>query len=203
MCLELTSSYPTISKPPGFFNLSSFSQLPFEEDGTQKLTSPFFEREFAVGTAEQLESKLTGHGYACPHFPKFRSQESGYPSRLGFFHGNDNSKIRYVELDKLCENCRSDVVPTSKEYNVWLSSGLQTANGVASKESCVWVTPQPSKGFPLELVQAGTPLKRRELIGPPAVKETMTRGVFNTPIVITIAEDGMVMAEGKWETILH
>ncbi|RDW58799.1 hypothetical protein BP6252_13275 [Coleophoma cylindrospora] len=159
---------------------------------------PASKREFAVGTAEQLESKLTGYGYACPHFPKFRNRESGYPSCLGFFYGNDANRVSYVEVEKLCKTCLSEIIPTSKDYNVWLSSGVQVARGGALKENCVWNTPQPSIGFQLDLIQGGTAVHGREVAGPPAIRERAHRGFYNSPVTITIAMGGLEEEAWSW-----
>ena len=155
-------------------------------------------REFAVNSVTHLNSKLTGHGYACPHFPKSRSRE--YPSCLGFFHENDKEKIVYIELAKLCENCCSEVV--QKDYNVWICENSQFPrnvsgrfNGTVPKGHSIWNVPDSSKGLYREFIQAGTPLRKGDSMGPPE-KELTARGRFNLPTAIQMPQD--TAAEGVW-----
>lgn len=155
-----------------------------------------------LGTSEHLELRLSGHGYACPHFPKFRARELGFPSCLGFFRENDKDKIIYVELSKLCEKCCSEVVPNSRDYNVWISdrppqdmSGK--LSGVPLKEYSIWDVPEPSKGLYREFIQAGTPLRKRECIGT-TLRESTPRGLFNLPTIIKMPHDAAEEEAWSW-----
>lgn len=78
------------------------------------------------GKAEFLASKLTGHGYACPHYPKFKNELRNFPGRLGLFHQNKEA-VCFLDVHKLCTTCLQEVVPgypDPKSYNVWLSGRL-------------------------------------------------------------------------------
>lgn len=74
------------------------------------------------GTAEHLATVLTARGRTCPHFPQVKcGEDSGIPSRLGFFHVSKDA-VAYLETKKLCVECYKTAVPDS--INVW-SSGLK------------------------------------------------------------------------------
>ncbi|CZR56668.1 uncharacterized protein PAC_06557 [Phialocephala subalpina] len=166
-------------------------------------TTPKREAARTEFSAECLEPKLNGHGYACPHFPKFKARESGFPSCLGFFRENDKDKIIYVELSKLCGKCCSEVVPDAKDYNVWINERpprdvLGKLNGVVPKEHSIWDIPECSKGLYREFIQAGTPLRKRECMGPPR-RESTPQGLFNLPTIIKMTQDAA--AEEAWSSL--
>lgn len=69
------------------------------------------------GSAEYLESQLSGPELSCRHFPKYRAEEDHrYPSRLGFFSSDPEPKITYLDTKKLCIACLVATVPDGFNY---------------------------------------------------------------------------------------
>lgn len=69
------------------------------------------------GSAEYLESQLSGPELSCRHFPKYRAEEDHrYPSRLGFFSSDPEPKITYLDTKKLCIACLVAAVPDGFNY---------------------------------------------------------------------------------------
>ena len=84
------------------------------------MTAVVSSSEALPGTAEYLATKLTGHDYACVHFPKINAKHDSIPYRLGLFSASSGD-ISLLETRKLCIKCFEDVVPNGN-YNYWLEA---------------------------------------------------------------------------------
>jgi hypothetical protein len=166
----------------------------------QKPKLSFADASAIRGTAEYLATKLTGRGHTCPHFPKYRVEDSKspYPSRLGFFHGTD-ANFSYLDTSRLCVNCCADVVPEG--YNAWSTFSSKSAAGkkedpkAGKSDSAApgrkWLEMPASGEFYPQAFQAGTegftdgPVRKRSRFAkdiPVVIAKIIAADPVNIPI---------------------
>ena len=75
------------------------------------------------GTAEYLNSLLTGPDHSCPHTNKKKTKEM--PHRMGFFRQTDGTHT-YLDTAKVCQQCYDLAIPEG--FNVWSTAYKASAN---------------------------------------------------------------------------
>ncbi|OTA85832.1 hypothetical protein M434DRAFT_158164 [Hypoxylon sp. CO27-5] len=109
------------------------------------------------GSAEWVSIHLTSRGLSCSHFPKYNAGDFGsarpYPSRLGFFHATSvDTKLGFLDTNKLCFECLSVVVPANG-FHYW--SLFLTLEGTSVPKTR-WLNAESSADNYPELSQIGS-----------------------------------------------
>lgn len=142
------------------------------------------------GSAEWTSGHLNGRGLGCSHVSKYRVDDSQnqawYPSRLGFFHAiNTETRVSFLDTNKLCKGCLDLVVPSGFLY--WsmftsLKPSTDTSNGNPLEPAKRWLdATQPSETY-LRLFQSGT----EDFPQVPSLSRNIAPHLITPPTVIYI-----------------
>lgn len=169
----------------------------------------------SLSQIDHLQSLLTSHGFACPHFPKLNAATASFPSCLGFFDTQDKRKIVYFETNKLCNSCCNKIAP--RGFNVWIHPNTHPLAWRGKPEPLPKPTPanvaapQANTNRPIlktiewQLVQAGTtlPVHSTSTLATNATPRTATtkrtnRGLFKLPTTVRIPADSATQGAFLW-----
>ncbi|OTA55626.1 hypothetical protein K449DRAFT_468791 [Hypoxylon sp. EC38] len=143
------------------------------------------------GSAEWVSIHLTSRGLSCSHFPKYNAGDFGsarpYPSRLGFFHATSvDTKLGFLDTNKLCFECLSVVVPANG-FHYW--SLFLTLEGTSVPKTRWLSTESSADNYP-ELSQIGSGVSSQLPLRPGRVE--------SRPIAIPIPEIDGAKEAWRW-----